>query len=369
MKHEQHPLARNYIPQPSVEEVERIKASIVDYGFDERYPIWLYEGKILVGWTRYQAAMAAKVEPVFREYDGDEPVAFMLRSELPRRHISTVHRLRLAEELRPELEAEAKRRMAAGTKQEADPSVPGRQGGEPSAALRQGKVSKQIAEAASVSERTAERFHAVEEHGTEQLKAAMHAGTITVKDAAQVAKLPAPVQKQAVAAVKKGKAKTAAAAAAQEQAEQTADVDRVGVPLDERSRPIFEALAMFKDAKALIRKALQIVNELANHPGGKLFYRENLKLEAERFYCHSLSEGRRLLEFCEPYARCPSCFHEGRPDRKCKGCRGSGIVNKIVWDNGVPDYCRAVLKLATNQELAAKALANVNKRDPRRKGA
>ena len=44
----------------------RLTASMQELGFDPHFPIMLYEGKILDGRTRYEAALAADVTPVSR---------------------------------------------------------------------------------------------------------------------------------------------------------------------------------------------------------------------------------------------------------------------------------------------------------------
>jgi hypothetical protein len=198
--YEQHPLASRYIPAAAADELQDLRASI-RRGFDPRYPCFLFEGLVLVGWSRYHCALAEGVEPVFREYDGDDPVRFLLLSELPRRSLSAAKRLQIAEALRPELEREAREREARGKPGPADPSAGMRQG--------QGKVSDAVAEAAGVSTRTAENFHTVQVKGTPALQAAVLNETVSITDGAAVANEPAAVQDAAVGAVQGGAAKTA----------------------------------------------------------------------------------------------------------------------------------------------------------------
>lgn len=98
MNYEQHPLAAKYIPPPEQDNVEAIAADMAKNGFDPNYPIHLYEGKILVGLSRYQAAELAGVEPVFRTM-----------------RATTAARLTIANAMRQELEEEAKRRKLPTT--------------------------------------------------------------------------------------------------------------------------------------------------------------------------------------------------------------------------------------------------------------
>ncbi|WP_257283297.1 DNA modification methylase [Endozoicomonas sp. SESOKO1] len=53
-----------------------------------REPIWLYEGQILDGRNRYRACQAAGVEPVFVDYQEDDPVGFVVSLNLHRRHLN-----------------------------------------------------------------------------------------------------------------------------------------------------------------------------------------------------------------------------------------------------------------------------------------
>ena len=67
-------------------------------GFDPAQPIRLYENKILDGRNRYRAARLAGVEPITEPWipkDGDDPVSFVLRMNLLRRHLKFADRVRL----------------------------------------------------------------------------------------------------------------------------------------------------------------------------------------------------------------------------------------------------------------------------------
>jgi hypothetical protein len=58
-----------------------------------------YAGKILDGRNRWLACRSADVEPVFREYEGDQPVQYVLSMNLRRRHLTISQRATVAADL------------------------------------------------------------------------------------------------------------------------------------------------------------------------------------------------------------------------------------------------------------------------------
>lgn len=82
-----HPYA-NIFPMMSEAEKANLIRSMQDDGYDATMPIVLHEGLILDGRNRYEAAQAAGVEPVFSTYEGNDPLAFVIRHNLHRRHLN-----------------------------------------------------------------------------------------------------------------------------------------------------------------------------------------------------------------------------------------------------------------------------------------
>jgi len=78
----------------SEDKLKLLSESIRKHGLDN--PIILFEGKILDGRNRYLACLLAKVEPVFEEYDGNDPIRFVIRQNIIRRHLSTSQRIAAA---------------------------------------------------------------------------------------------------------------------------------------------------------------------------------------------------------------------------------------------------------------------------------
>lgn len=103
-----HPLAES-IPAMFDREYIELRDDIQTNGLRE--PITLYEGKILDGRHRARACWELGVEPLTREYEGDEPAAYVLSLNVRRRNLSPSQRAAIAVEFLPWLEEEAKRRQ------------------------------------------------------------------------------------------------------------------------------------------------------------------------------------------------------------------------------------------------------------------
>lgn len=91
MKYELHPLAELFPPM-SEAEYEALKASIKKDGFDKSHPIWLLDGKVIDGRHRAKACAELDVEPETRDYKGDDPLGFVVRGNLHRRHLNESQR-------------------------------------------------------------------------------------------------------------------------------------------------------------------------------------------------------------------------------------------------------------------------------------
>ena len=89
MEYQRH-IESEIFPKMAAEEFNALVLSMQMHGFDESFPIILYDAQIVDGWHRYLAAQHAGVEPVFREWQGTENGLrdFIIYANSTRRHLS-----------------------------------------------------------------------------------------------------------------------------------------------------------------------------------------------------------------------------------------------------------------------------------------
>lgn len=110
--YETHPLAE-LIPAMSEEEYGELREDVATNGLRE--PITLYEGRVLDGRHRLRACDETGAEIRTREYDGDEPVVFVISMNVHRRHLSTAQRAEVVRRALPHLHEQARERQGART--------------------------------------------------------------------------------------------------------------------------------------------------------------------------------------------------------------------------------------------------------------
>src|SRR3984893_8261459 len=167
-----HPLANIFPLLEGAEFVELVE-DIRQHG--QREPIVLYQNQILDGRNRHRACLAAGIACWFEEYDGDDPLAFVISLNLKRRHLSESQRAMVAAKL-----ATLKR----GDNQHSPI-------GETSQA--------RAAELLNIGKRSVERAADVRERGAPELIHAVESDKVSVSAAADVATLPIEQQQEIVA--------------------------------------------------------------------------------------------------------------------------------------------------------------------------
>ncbi len=112
-EYKEHELSK-IIPSMSDGEYDRLKNDIKEFGFDEEYPIFLYENQILDGRHRYKACKELEIDAKFKNYQGKKSaLEFVISSNIKRRHLSKSQWAAIAVDILPKFEAEARERQTA----------------------------------------------------------------------------------------------------------------------------------------------------------------------------------------------------------------------------------------------------------------
>jgi len=165
----------NIYPELTGEQYDNLKKSI-QAGYDDSFPIIIFENKILDGWNRYLICKELNIEPVFKEFEGNEldAVMYVIKSNV-RRDLEPSVRAALIvdmEELVSKLEEEARKRKLANLKH--DESMPPRGG--------IGRTSQYLANLAQVGQRTIERVKSIKKKDPKKFED-IKRGKITAKEA------------------------------------------------------------------------------------------------------------------------------------------------------------------------------------------
>ena len=87
----------NIFPMITGEDYQALHEDIKDNGLI--HPIVLYENKILDGRNRYAACLEVTIEPEYIKYTGDDPLGYVISSNLKRRHLNESQRGMIAARL------------------------------------------------------------------------------------------------------------------------------------------------------------------------------------------------------------------------------------------------------------------------------
>ena len=192
-KLEFHPLAQIF---PLIEGAvfDELVADIKAHGVRE--PIWIYDGQILDGRNRYRASAIAGVDCPMREYQGNDPAAFVVSFNLKRRHLNESQRAMVAAKLANLQHGQRKDRV-------------------------EGSIDLSTASVmVNVSEPSIKRARAVQREAVPELIAAVEQGHIAVSIAAKAAALPAENQREIAKRAIAGEANAARKVVKQKQREQ-----------------------------------------------------------------------------------------------------------------------------------------------------
>ena len=162
-----------------------------------REPIWLYQGQILDGRNRFAGCRALEIPCPTRDYEGDDPLGFVVSLNLHRRHLNESQRAMVAAKLA---------NMRQGERTDLPPS-------ENSPKVSQAKAADLL----NISDFSLRAARKVRWQAQPEVIKAVEAGTMAVSAGAKLADQPAPVQRAVVQEIKRGAAKTVPAALRQVQ--------------------------------------------------------------------------------------------------------------------------------------------------------
>jgi N6-adenosine-specific RNA methylase IME4 len=168
---------------------EELKADIAQNGVLE--PIVFLDNAILDGRNRYMAARDLGIEYPRVDYQGDDPLGFVISLNLKRRHLSESQRASVAAKLANMPRGGSVYRTANLQTDQASMIEP-----EPAPAM---VSAKQAAELLNVSERSVATARKVHEQGAPELVAAVETGKVSVSAAADIATKPKEEQAVIVA--------------------------------------------------------------------------------------------------------------------------------------------------------------------------
>ena len=261
---EPHPLA-DIFPMMSPKDLAALADDVATRGL--RDPTILHDGKILDGRNRYQACIRAGVEQRFEEFDGDDPLAFVVSSNLHRRHLTDDQRAVIAAKLA---------NMKQGARTDLSPI-----GGRSQAAA---------ADMLNVSKRKVERVAKVINDGAPELAAAVEQGEVSVSAAALVATMPVEKQKEIVSA---GPRAVKAAAKKIREAPKKIDAERMAVA--EKEKPKKAAKPTPDDLFAATVSALDAMSVTAAHRFSRMVSEHIRKRELGRSHCARRPVERRRI--------------------------------------------------------------------------
>ena len=169
----------NIFPLIQGKEFDDLVTDIEENGVHQ--PIVMYEGKVLDGRNRSRACYEIGLVPDSFEYDGGDPVGYVLSLNLHRRHLN-----------------ESQRAMVGA-------NIATLEVGRPSnTANLRNKTQAQVAGDLNVSERSVNTAKKVQREGAPELVAEVQQGNISVSAAAELSSLPEEAQQEAVEKIQAG---------------------------------------------------------------------------------------------------------------------------------------------------------------------
>lgn len=176
MNYQQHPLSAAFPPM-TPEEFQSLKDSVNENGVLN--PITIYEGMVLDGWHRYQAALELGMDcPEAELEDWIDPKDFVLAQNKNRRHITAAQLAMATTQVYEWLPANRPNKSALNAELS--------------------KTTAELAEISGTSKRTIEQAKSVLKNASPEVKDAVKSGKIGLYKAQEISKLPKDKQAAAI---------------------------------------------------------------------------------------------------------------------------------------------------------------------------
>ena len=122
----------NILPEMKEEAFLSLRSDIEKNGFDNKFPIYIYEDEIIDGWNRFKACKELEVTPIYKHFTGSslDALTFILRTN-NRRDLTSSQRACLAadsdeiiETLTKEIEEERRKKISEARQNEMAEKIP-----------------------------------------------------------------------------------------------------------------------------------------------------------------------------------------------------------------------------------------------------
>ncbi len=282
------------LPMSTKEELETLEKSLLAEGCRDPL-IVTSQGTVIDGMTRFVICQKRGIpfETVVKDFLNRKAARlWILENQLGRRNLTDAQRISIADKY-----------LSEGT------CAPG---------------VKEVAQKASVSERTVKNFRKAEASPVKELGRMMKDGEVAIRTAAEVASLPR--QKQERIIIRGASAVKAAAAKVREGKVEPPSADS---PYPDSSL-VDEAISAVAKLKSILT---QLLGDVGNDREGEQcgFHMRNNRQEWPK----QLDAMRFVLKHYRPYAVCPYC--EGKA-KGCDGCKNIGWVGQSTFERSPKDY-------------------------------
>lgn len=338
-----HPVAEKF-PRPDADRYAEIKKSIEKHGVLEKVKVW--DMKIMDGLTRFSICKELGTECPVEHWNCSEEEAIerAISANSDRRDLTSNQRLMAVAAayllLEPFALARRNANLKHGKKEQPSPDCSNEQSEKTQGFSKNEnpRTRDEVAKHSKVSPAKASRAIRVSKHATEEVKQAVSKDKVAVSDAAEVAKKPPEVQREALKIVESGDAKTLTEAVAKVEQTQEGVRDARGRVVPENLMPKYQAQVKLAEYLATLKKM---------QPQITLLEKELYATYASHPYRHQAQEHLKQCRSCLEYLMngfvCPHCLGRGLDnDNTCPCCHNrlwffGGAADQIeekVWRKG-----------------------------------